>query len=316
MDIIQFLSSSLITIIGLVLFEVVSSVDNAVINAEILHGMSAKARRWFLTWGLIFAVFAVRGLLPIVIVWVTNPSLGFGEVLTGVFTSDPRVIDSIHHSAPYLLMGGGVFLVFLFFNWLFLESKNVGLSVERFFAKNGIWFYSVVSILLVGIVYKSLSVDPLLTLAAVIGSTAFFITHGFSQQAELAEKNMLAGDNKASEWSKILFLLVIDSIFSIDGVVGAFAFTLSVPLILIGNGIGALVVRQLTVHNIDRIKSLAYLKNGAMYSLSILGTVMIADAFGIHVPEWIAPLSTFLIVGWFFLRSTQAAKKGEVVQSV
>ena len=34
-------------------------------------------------------------------------------------------------------------------------------------------------------------------------------------------------------------LEVIDATFSIDGVLGAFAFTLSVPLIFIGNGIGA-----------------------------------------------------------------------------
>lgn len=51
-----------------------------------------------------------------------------------------------------------------------------------------------------------------------------------------------------------MYLEVIDATFSIDGVVGAFAFTLSVPLILIGNGIGAFVVRELTVSNIDRVK--------------------------------------------------------------
>jgi len=34
-----------------------------------------------------------------------------------------------------------------------------------------------------------------------------------------------------------MYLEVIDATFSIDGVIGAFAFTMSVPLILIGNGI-------------------------------------------------------------------------------
>ena len=49
-----------------------------------------------------------------------------------------------------------------------------------------------------------------------------------------------------SDISKLLYLAVIDATFSIDGVQGAFAFTLAVPLIIVGNGLGAAVVRQLT----------------------------------------------------------------------
>jgi hypothetical protein len=87
-----------------------------------------------------------------------------------------------------------------------------------------------------------------------------------------------------SDWSKIMYLKVIDATFSIDGVLGAFAFTLSVPLILIGNGIGAFVVREFTVSNVDRIKKYIYLKNGAMYSILFLGIIMISESFGAHVP--------------------------------
>ena len=101
---------------------------------------------------------------------------------------------------------------------------------------------------------------------------------------------------------------MIDSTFSVDGVVGAFAFTLSVPLILIGNGIGAIVVRQLTIYNIERIKRYIYLKNGAMYSVLVLGFVMLAHGFGIHIPEWAAPLSTIAIVGYFFWKSWKHAQ--------
>ena len=35
---------------------------------------------------------------------------------------------------------------------------------------------------------------------------------------------------------------------------GVFAFTLLVPLILFGNGVGAIIVRQLTVRNIENEK--------------------------------------------------------------
>jgi len=91
--------------------------------------------------------------------------------------------------------------------------------------------------------------------------------------------------------------------FSIDGVLGAFAFTLSIPLILLGNGLGAIVVRQLTVGNIERIKKYKYLKNGAMYSVLALGTIMVSHAFGAHIPEWVSPIVTTAILGYFFYRS-------------
>src|SRR4029079_11271181 len=115
------------------------------------------------------------------------------------------------------------------------------------------------------------------------GSTAFFITHGFKQNAEEEEKNLLTSNR--SDISKILYLEVIDATFSIDGVLGAFAFTLSVPLILLGNGLGAIVLRQFTVGNIERIKKYVYLENGAMYSVFILGLVMVLDSFGAPIPE-------------------------------
>ncbi len=302
------LFSMILIVVGLCLFETISSIDNAIINAEVLGTMSAKARKWFLLWGILFAVFLVRGLLPWLIIWATTPSLGFLGSLTATFSSDPQVIAAIEKSAPILLSGGGIFLVFLFFHWLFLEPKQFGLHHEKFFLRQGIWFYAVVSIILAAVVYLSLKINPFMAFGAVVGSTAFFITHGFKQNAEKAEEAMLHHNNNMSDWSKILYLEVIDMTFSIDGVLGAFAFTLSVPLILIGNGLGAIVVRQLTVGNIERIKKYKYLKNGAMYSILVLGTVMMLHAFGVHIPEWLSPIATVLVVVYFFWKSKRALK--------
>ncbi len=39
------------TVIGLCIFEIVSSLDNAIVNAQVLATMSMKARKWFLFWG-------------------------------------------------------------------------------------------------------------------------------------------------------------------------------------------------------------------------------------------------------------------------
>ena len=302
------LFSIILIIFGLSLFEIIISVDNAIINAEVLGTMSKKARRWFLIWGILIAVFLVRGLLPWLIIWVSNPSLGAVGALTASFSSDPHVAEVIEQSAPILLVGGGTFLIFLFFHWIFLEPKHYGLIGESFFHRQGVWFFAVVSVLLSVIVWRAIKRNPLMAFGAVMGSTAFFITHGFKENAEKAEKEMLEG-SKMSDLSKILYLEVIDATFSIDGILGAFAFTFSIPLILIGNGIGALVVRQLTISNIENVKKYKYLKNGAMYSILALGVIMVADSFGFHIPEWFSPAITFAIIGYFFYKSYRELKK-------
>lgn len=288
---------------GLALFEIITSIDNAIINAEVLTTMGQKARKWFLTWGILFAVFIVRGLLPLLIVWLSTPGIGPLQAFTATFSQNESVAHAIENSSPLLLMGGGTFLVFLFFHWLFLETKNFGLRGEHFVLKQGVWFYAVVSIILASIVWFALRVNPILAFGAVIGSTAFFIIHGFREQAEKQEKKLVSGKGNLSDISKVLYLEVLDTTFSIDGVIGAFAFTFAVPLILLGNGIGAVVLRQLTISNMDRIKKYKYLKNGAMYSILVLGIVMLLDSFGIHIPQWVSPVATFLTVGYFFYKS-------------
>lgn len=297
------LLSAALTLIGLGIFEIVTSIDNAVINAEVLSTMSKRARRWFLLWGLLFAVFAVRGLLPWLIVWAANPSLGPWGAFVSTLSSDPQVTHAIEESAPILLMGGGVFLIFVFLHWLFLEEKHCGLFHEPWIRRQGVWFYAVASVLLAVIVWYALKLHPLAAFGAVMGSTVFFITHGFKQNAEKAEQQMVRKEGGLSDLSKIFYLEVIDASFSIDGVLGAFAFTLSVPLILLGNGLGAVVLRQLTVSSIERVKRYCFLKNGAMYSIAVLGGIMIADAFGAHVPEWITPITTIAIIGCSLWRS-------------
>jgi len=293
--------SILLIIAGLCLFETITSIDNAIINAEVLSTMSQRARRWFLVYGLIFAVFVVRGLLPWLIVWMATPSLGPIGALTATFSSDPRVLGAIEQSAPMLLMGGGTFLIFLFFHWLFLEEKNFGLRGEEFIATKGVWFFAIVGIILAALVWFALGINPMMAFGAVVGSTAFFIVHGFRQNAEEHEKKMITGN--MSDISKIFYLEVIDATFSIDGVLGAFAFTLAVPLILIGNGVGAFVVREITIRNVDNIQKYRFLKNGAMYSIFCLGCIMIMDSFGIGIPAWVSPIITFGVVGFFLFKS-------------
>jgi hypothetical protein len=310
------ITTIVLTIAGLVLFESITSIDNAIINAEVLTTMGQRARRWFLTWGIGIAVVGVRGVLPWLIVWIMTPGLGPWQAFTATIVNDPAVLKAIESSSPVLLMGGGVFFIFLFCHWLFLEPKKFGLPGESLFLRQGAWFYAIVSVAFMMIVWFALKKDSMLAFGAVVGSTAFFITHGFKRHAEAEEERLLKGESHLSDLAKIVYLEVIDSTFSIDGVVGAFAFTLSVPLILLGNGIGAIVVRQLTVYNMEKIKKYVYLKNGAMYSVLVLGFVMLAHGYGHHVPDWVSPMATFFIVGYFLFLSWLQIRKDEKKETV
>jgi hypothetical protein len=305
MDILQII----IVVFGLCLFEIISSVDNAIINAHVLKTLPDRFKRIFLFWGILFAVFVVRGLLPFIIVWLTNPSLSIIGVFSSAFSNGDMVSESLEFSKPLLLLGGGAYLFLVFLSWLFLEKKKCAFFIEKYIINQGVWFYAIASIFTTLIVYLSIQVNSLLALASTIGVSAFFITDGFKKNAEEKEKELVSGN--MSSWSKIMYLEVLDASFSIDGVIGAFAFTMSIPLIILGNGLGAVVVRQLTIKGIDTISKYVYLKNGAMYSVGVLGAIMVIEAFGHEFPFWLVPLCTFSILVIFTLLSIRELKLSE-----
>lgn len=307
------ISDAIIIVLGLMLFEIISSIDNAIVNADVLSTMSKRARQWFLFYGIIIAVFLIRGLLPLLIVYFSTPGIGLAEAFTATFSANDKVKHIIESSKPILLAGGGVYLLFLFSSWLFLEKKEYAFFLEEHIHKRySFWFYSTASIILLTIVWVTIKINPLIALGAIIGSTAFFITDGFKKNAEEKEKEL--SQQHLTDLSKILYLEVIDTSFSIDGVLGAFAFTISVPLILIGNGLGAFIVRYFTVHGIKTVKKYRYLKNGAMYSIGILGAIMISESLGSHIYAWVPTATTFIIVGIFFWLSIRELKIQKVIK--
>jgi hypothetical protein len=296
----------LVVIFGLALFEIISSIDNAIINAHVLKTVPEKYRKIFLFWGILFAVFVVRGVLPFAIVWIANPALSIIEVFTFAL-QEGDIEKYVEESTPLLLLGGGVYLFLVFLAWLFLEEKKYAFMVEHFIHRQSVWFYTLSSLSITAIIFFAIKINPLMALAASIGATAFFITDGFKKNAEEKEKELLKPGMSA--WSKLFYLEVLDTSFSIDGVIGAFAFTMSVPLILLGNGIGAFVVREVTVRGIDTVSKFAYLKNGAMYAIGMLGLIMILESFGREFPFWLAPLNTTLLLTIFLYLSYRDLKK-------
>ena len=89
-----------------------------------------------------------------------------------------------------------------------------------------------------------------------------------------------------------MYLQVLDASFSFDGVIGAFAITSSLLLIMAGLGAGALWVRSFTVYLV-RTGTLAkykYLEHGAHWAILALGVVMLVKLYHIEAPR---------VVYWF-----------------
>lgn len=291
----------LVIIVGLVVFEAVNSIDNAIVNAHVLKTMSAKARRWFLIWGILTAVVVVRGVLPLLVVWLTTPGISLWQAVLATFGNDPIASQAIEENAFGLLLGGGMFLMLLYFHWLFLENKEPFFLPDKLIRPHyGVWFFAVAALLLVVTLYFARA-NPFAMLAAAVGNALFFILYGFRETAEREEKKLER--QGIGDLSKLMYLEVLDLSFSIDGVVGAFAFTTNVLLILIGNGIGALIVREFTLRGIEHIGKYKWLKNGAMTSIGFLGFFMMLKAFDVHVPEWLPTIITFFFVGAAFWAS-------------
>ena len=98
----------------------------------------------------------------------------------------------------------------------------------------------------------------------------------------------------------------MDASFSFDGVIGAFALSRNIFIIMIGLGIGALYVRSLTIMLVekDTLTEFPFLEHGAFYAIGALaGNMMLGTIF--HIPEVITGLigAVFIIVAlWSSIR--------------
>lgn len=130
------------------ILEVSLSFDNAVINATILQRMSEFWQRMFLTIGILIAVFGMRLVFPLAIVWVTaglNPVEAFDLALNpppgdaAYFPNgDPSYETLLTDAHPQIAAFGGMFLALLFLNFIFAEREITWLSwLERPLARAG-----------------------------------------------------------------------------------------------------------------------------------------------------------------------------------
>lgn len=286
----------------LVVLEVTLSFDNAVVNSKVLATMSKFWQMIFLTVGIFIAVFVVRFLLPIFIVQLAS-GLGFMEVVNLAMYDAEHYGHVLHEAAPMIDAFGGAFLLMVALSYFLDRDKDVHWlkKIEPWLAKAGQYDNMRVFLMLglaavlyftVGDAYKNIvlvsSVLGILLHLALGLLESFFTTHEEHEAAKAKGKNIKVKTGMAA-FASFMYLEVLDASFSFDGVIGAFAITSSILLIICGLGAGAIWVRSMTVYLL-RAGTLAkyrYLEHGAHWAILALGVVMMVKLYGVELPEWL-----------------------------
>lgn len=275
------------------IMEVSLSFDNAVVNASVLKTWDPFWQKLFLGVGIIIAVFGMRLLFPLVIV-AAAADLGLMEVWNLALT-DPKTYSAhltAHHAEVAAF--GGMFLLLVFLNFLFDADKETHWlgNVEKKLGSLG--KVSSISVMIaLGTLMASLMLvnEAQKMVVLMAGLWGILIYVGVDAISSFLEKEDESGGNvgdmvKRGGIGAFLYLEVLDASFSFDGVIGAFAITTDVVIIMLGLAIGAMFVRSMTVFLVHKgtLDEFVYLEHGAHYAIGILAVIMLAS-MKFHIPE-------------------------------
>lgn len=282
--------NALLLVVILSILEVTLSFDNAVVNAKVLERMTPVWQRRFLTWGIAIAVFGTRFVLPILIVSIavwTSPWF-----ITHLAFTDPaaygHLLEGVHGSITAF---GGVFLMMVSLKYFFNKAKETHWieSIERHLVKWG--RIEAIEIALALIIITTISFftsydQAAVLVAGIIGLVLFVVMEGLAGSLSLE-----SGDVAKSGLALFIYLNILDSAFSLDGVIGAFALTTNLLIIVVGLGIGAYFVRALTLYFVEQktLTELVYLEHGAHWAILGLAIAMLSNLV-VHVPEVVTGL--------------------------
>ena len=298
------------TILVLAALEISLSFDNAIINAKVLGQMPKKWQKIFIFVGLPVAVFGMRLVFPILLVKLTS-GINFIDVMHLALNDPARYQKILEHSMPYICSFGGSFLLMVFLNfflseneghhWIPLIENNKLIRKIREYDGGYIFFAIVIGLIVIystGPAYQGeLAIAYLL---GIIIHESLGLLNSFFDSAKIDTLNVARNGLMG-----FIYLEIIDASFSFDGVVGAFAITTNIIIIMIGLGIGAMFVRSLTILFVEK-KTLAkyiYLEHGAHYAIGFLATILLLKIF-IHIPEWFSGSIGILILAVSFIHST------------
>jgi hypothetical protein len=271
--------------------EVSLSFDNAVVNASVLKDMDEFWRKMFLTVGILVAVFGMRLVFPIVIVAAATDQ-GLIPVINLALTQPDEYSKALTDNYPAIASFGGIFLLLVFFNFLFDPERELHWlgAVERKLARAGKMDYLSVVLALIVLFSTQWFLPEALHLsvlaAGLAGIILYILVDGLDSIFEPEPSESGIGPAKRAGIAAFMYLEVLDASFSFDGVIGAFAITRDVVIIMLGLAIGAMFVRSMTVYLVHRgtLDEYVYLEHGAHYAIGVLGVIMFVGIVA-HVPE-------------------------------
>ena len=296
----------------LVLMEISFSCDNAIVNAVVLKQMEKKWQQRFLTWGILIAVFAVRLLFPILIVAFAT-GLGTWQVVKIAIDDPAQYTHFLHESHAQIAAFGGMFLLMVFFRFIFDEAKVLHWlgRIEKKLSSIGklesieIIVAMILLIILAHCLPHGQRYDVLqagtigvVLYVAVSSMTTLLSGGGHGAAAPMARSAAYSG------LMGFIYLNILDASFSLDGVIGAFAISRDVVVIMLGLGAGALYVRSITVYLVSKgtLERYVFLEHGAHYGIGALAAIMLVTLFT-PVPEYI----TGLVGAGFILLSLRSS---------
>ena len=309
--------SALLTVIVLTLLETTFSADNAVVNSKILTTMSPAWQKIFMTFGILIAVFLVRFVLPIVIVML-SAGLGFHNVLDLALHHPAEYEHHLTKAEPLIGAFGGTFLLMIALSFFIDYQKQTHWLgfLERNLGKLGKFDNVTTFITLVVAICLYFTVDSSYRSTVLIAALVAMVLHlglGLLEAAMGTHESQIANTKKvgAAAFAAFMYLEILDASFSLDGVIGAFALTSSIILIMAGLGAGAVWVRALTIHLV-RANTLAkyiFLEHGAHWAIAFLSGVMLLKLYNVELPEWLVGSLGLVFITAAILWSRRYTKK-------
>jgi hypothetical protein len=308
-------AASITLILGVV--EVSLSFDNAVVNASVLKEMDAKWQFIFLTVGILIAVFGMRLLFPVLIVSIAT-GLNLSDTALLALNNPEEYATHLTNAHTAIAAFGGTFLLLVFLSFVLDDGKELhwlGAIEERLSRLGKLDSLEVLlALIALLLLYFWLPIDEaqrIGMLVAGVGGVALFIAvSSLDSLFEDEEKGEHAVKTaKRSGIAAFLYLEVLDASFSFDGVIGAFAITRDIVIIMLGLGIGAMFVRSLTVHLVRKgtLDQFVFLEHGAHYAIGALAIIMLAGIV-IHIPEVVTGLIGVAFIALALLSSVKYNK--------
>ena len=295
------------TVIILGLLELTLSFDNAVLNAKVLQKMSPFWQTIFLTVGIAIAVIGVRFIMPSAIVSGFS-DLTFMESISLAIDNPIAYKEQLEHANPSVSMFGGTFLLCIFINFLIDSKDNNWLFFEKWIQIDSDdkieKFVGTLIFCIIFITFMSIK-DTIFP--AIFGFSLYYIIQFITNKVDDIQND--SASLISSGLINFIYLEILDASLSFDGVIGAFAITNNIVLIMAGLAIGAIFVRSMTTHVVKTgaIDEFIYLEHGAHYAIGILAIIMGLSVSN-HIPEVVTSLSAIGIIGMSFYSSIKYNK--------